>query len=537
MLRAFASIVIIVALSCSGFAQSAEKPPAFELADVHVAAPSALSANNGPINATPRGGRYEMRGATMVDLIRNAYNLTDEKIFGGPNWLNADRFDVIAKTPAGVTPDSARLMLRTLLAERFDLKTHDDMKPVSVYVLSLGKTKHKLKESTGAPSGCQGQQQQPEPGVIPYAQVSCHNLTSAQIAENLRQMAGGYFDKPVVDQTKLEGTWDFDLKWTGRGQLAAAGADGISAFDAVEKQLGLKVELQPIAMPVLVVDSVNRKPTDNQPNVSTLLPAEKPQFETAEIKPSAPGTQGIGIRYNQGGRIDAMGTLRDLIAIANEVLPNLASDYIVAPDSAKTHYTIVAKAPSTGIGAPGRDGGRETAPQLTVALAMLRNMLEERFKLKTHREDRPTTVYALVAPKTETKLKKADPSERAGCRQDPGAIPPNNTAPMNAFTCVNTTMDDLIKNLPQWAGAYIDHPVVNASGLEGGWNFTLMWTPRQALESRPANAQPGGAAAASDPGGISVWEAVEKQLGLKLEKGTRPLSVIVVDHAEDKPID
>src|SRR5215471_18008244 len=120
---------------------------------------------------------------------------------------------------------------------------------------------------------------------------------------------------------------------------------------------------------------------------------------------------------------------------------------------------------------------------------------------------------------------------------DPGAIPANNTAPMNAITCVNTTMDDLIKNLPQWAGAYIDHPVVNTTGLEGGWNFTLMWTPRQALENRPANAQPGGAATASDPGGISVWEAIEKQLGLKLEKGTRPLSVIVVDHAEEKPID
>src|SRR6185369_7005081 len=137
-------------------------------------------------------------------------------------WLNADRFDVVAKTPAGVTSDSARLMLRTLLAERFDLKTHEDMKPVPVYVLSLGKTKHKLKESNGAQSGCQAQQQPPEPGVIPYVQASCHNLTSAQIAENLRQMANGYFDKPVVDQAKLEGTWDFDLKWTARGQLAAA---------------------------------------------------------------------------------------------------------------------------------------------------------------------------------------------------------------------------------------------------------------------------------------------------------------------------
>jgi len=165
---------------------------------------------------------------------------------------------------------------------------------------------------------------------------------------------------------------------------------------------------------------------------------------------------------------------------------------------------------------------------------MLGSMLEDRFRLKTHNEDRQTTVYALSV-KGEAKLKKAADNDRAGCKPDPGAIPPSvGTTPMNAITCTNTTMDELIKNLPQWAGAYIDHPVINTTGLQGGWNFTLMWTPRQALENRPANAQPG---VASDPGGISVFEAVEKQLGLKLDKGTHPLSVIVVDHAEEKPVD
>src|SRR5262249_26550158 len=160
-----------------------------------------------------------------------------------------------------------------------------------------------------------------------------------------------YIDKPVIDETKLDGAWDFDIKWTGRGQLAAAGADGISIFDAVDKQLGLKLELVQRPMPVTVIDSVNRKPTHNPPGVAEALPPEKPEFETSEIKPSAPGTQGINIRYNQGGRIDAMGTLRDLIAISMEIVPNLAADYIVGPKFIETsHFTIVAKAPSTGIG-------------------------------------------------------------------------------------------------------------------------------------------------------------------------------------------
>jgi uncharacterized protein (TIGR03435 family) len=201
-----------------------------------------------------------------------------------------------------------------------------------------------------------------------------------------------------------------------------------------------------------------------------------------------------------------------------------------------SHFTIVAKAPNSGIGAPGRDGGRETAPPIGVALMMLRSMLEERFKLVTHKEDRPTTVYALTAPKGEAKLKKPGSSDRAGCKPDPGAIPTSASGtPMLAVTCLNTTMEDLVKNLRQFAGPALDHPVIDATGLQGGWNFTLIFTPPG--PALPANAPAGGAAAASDPGGITIFEAFDKQLGLKLEKGTHSLSVIVVDHAEEKPID
>jgi uncharacterized protein (TIGR03435 family) len=535
-MRILTPVVLFVLLSCTAFGQ------AFDVADVHISPPSAIPGMSGPIL---RDGRYELRNATMVDLIRTAYSVDAERVVGGPNWLESDRFNVIAKT-ATATPETARLMLRTLLAERFGLVVHDDTKPLPVFVLSAGKDRHKMKESDGSGQrGCQGQPQQgpPAPGVIPYAMVSCRNLTAADIAQNLRQMAGGYLDKPVIDSTKLAGNWDFDLKWTGRAQLAAAGADGISIFDAVEKQLGLKLEPQQLAMPVIVVDKVNQKPTDNLPGVTQNLPAEKPEFEAAEIKPSEPGSQGIGIRYTPGGRIDAMGSLRNLIGIALEIPPNLAADLLAGgPKFIDTErYNILAKAPSTGIGAPGRDAGRETAPPLPVALMMLRSLLEDRFKLTTHKEDRPATVYAVVMPRNESKLKKADASTRAGCRPDPGAVPTTGgAAPMVAWTCQNTTVADLAKNVQQWAGAYIDHPVVDKTGLQGGWDFTLSWTPRAALEApvtRPAEG-PGGAAAAVDPGGgLSVFEAVEKQLGLKLEKQTHTIPVTVIDNVLQKPIE
>jgi len=114
---------------------------------------------------------------------------------------------------------SAGLELTRERLERFGLTVHNDSRPLPVFVLTAGSGKHKLKVSDGAQSGCQGiPQGAPQPGVIPYQQVACKNLTTEQIATNLRQMAGGYLDKPVIDEVKLSGAWDFDLKWTARAQ-------------------------------------------------------------------------------------------------------------------------------------------------------------------------------------------------------------------------------------------------------------------------------------------------------------------------------
>src|ERR1700682_5457486 len=99
---------------------------------------------------------------------------------------------------------------------------------------------------------------------------------------------GGYFDHDVIDSTKLEGPWDFELEWTPRGALAAKGAEGISVFDAVEKQLGLKVELQNTPMPATVIESVNQNPTANPDAITTTLAVAEPRFEAASIKPADP---------------------------------------------------------------------------------------------------------------------------------------------------------------------------------------------------------------------------------------------------------
>jgi uncharacterized protein (TIGR03435 family) len=356
-------------------------------------------------------------------------------------------------------------------------------------------------------------------------------------------MAGGYLDHDLIDQTKLDGEWDFDLEWTGRGALAAKGADGISVFDAVEKQLGLKLDRQDVPLPSLEIVSVNRKPTANASSLATGLNLAEARFEAATIKPSDPNgrlANGTYLLYQGGSQMTAGGTLRNLIALALQVPGNVANDVVTGlPKSADgQHWDITAKVPMTGDGAPNIVNGRALPPPLSVGLEMLRGLLVDEFELKTHMEDREVTVYALTVGKGKPKLTKASESERAGCRPDPNAPKPvKNMGPM--IGCKNTSMAELADFMQQAAGGYIDHPIVDGTSLEGGWDFLIGWSPKERAQAPPqtpnSNQAPGAAPEASDPNNITAFEAIEQELGLKLVKQKRTIPVIVVDHVNEKP--
>ena len=204
---------------------------------------------------------------------------------------------------------------------------------------------------------------------MPNRKWDCHNLTGAAIAENLRTMVTDYVDHDAVDATKLEGSFDFELEWTPRAALAAKGADGISLFDALEKQLGLKLELRNIPMPALAVERVNRKPTPNPDGIAAKLNLTSARFEAASVKPANPdGKPFEGFLY-VGSQIHAGGTLRTLIARVLQVMPNVASDVVIGlPRSADSQYwDIIGKMPSSGEGAFNTMRGRMTPPPLSVA--------------------------------------------------------------------------------------------------------------------------------------------------------------------------
>jgi len=323
------------------------------------------------------------------------------------------------------------------------------------------------------------------------------------------------------------------------------GTDAVTLSDAIDKQLGLKLEEQKLPTPVIVVDQVNQKPTGNPPDLEAKLPALPPaEFEVADVKPRAPvalPSAAGQIGFLPGGRVNLPGfPLRLAITLAWGL--NAAEPIPGAPKWIDTAaFDIIAKAPAelsptTGASALFEDLG-----------PMLQGLLKDRFKMKTHFEDQMVNAYTLVAQKP--KLKKADPTTRTGCKVGtaPGAPAASTpfggiTLPARLVTCQNITMAQFADQLQTIALTYVRYPVLDGTGLEGAWDFSFTFSPATAnlisgLRGAPPVGLPGGPdLAASDPvGGTSIFDAVEKQLGLKLESQKRSYPVFVIDHIEEKP--
>lgn len=556
-MRTPAPLLCASLLSVVGFGQTSEPAPAFETAMIRASAPGAFPFMRGP---AVRGGHYEVRNASMVDLVRTAYNVDADKVLGGPTWLEMDRFDVFAKTPGKPPADTQRLMLRALLADRFKLVVHNETQSMPAYSMSAGKHPTLKKSDPSGKSGCkfdvQGMSLQSTgaaapaavPASAPMFQYTCRNVTMTAFAEELRRMpmSQQYLrDVPILDKTGLEGAWDFELKYSLRGPFGAS-TDLVTLPDAVEKQLGLKLEVVKVPMPVVVVDSVNQKPTPDPPGAEEALKlsAVPTEFEVADIKPSDPDSKGMRFNIQAGGRINISGTtLKLLIQQAWSVTEEMIVGAPKWMDSDR--FDIIAKA-STGAQA-----GDTSAPPIDIDTVwmMLRGLLKERFKLEVHNEERPISAYTLLA--VNPKLKKADPTSRTRFAEGPAADAkdPRNTNPAlsRLVTVQNMTMTQFAAQLQRIAPGYIRLPVQDATGLEGSYTFTLSFSPAGAvrgvggggrggaagMDGGPA---PAGAPDASDPSGaIPLPQAIEKQLGLKLELRKRPVNVLVIDRIERTP--
>jgi uncharacterized protein (TIGR03435 family) len=257
--------------------------PAFEVASIKKNVSVSDSAS---VRAQP-GGRLSVTNNSLRNIIRNAWGVQNFQIVGGPDWMNTDRWDIVAKAEGDPTPPQMLLMLRTLLAERFKLIVHNETRETPIYALVLlrsdGRPGPQLRPSSvdcaavaAAVRARGGAPPPPAPGGRPACgtrttrgSMMTTATTMADLARNLSPFAG----RSVVDKTGLAGNFDLDLTWTPdpQGAPPAGGSpdvtrpaadDSASLFTAVQEQLGLKLDSQRGPIEFLVIDSAER-PTED----------------------------------------------------------------------------------------------------------------------------------------------------------------------------------------------------------------------------------------------------------------------------------
>jgi uncharacterized protein (TIGR03435 family) len=255
----------------------------------------------------------------------------------------------------------------------------------------------------------------------------------------------------------------------------------------------------------------------------------------AVIKPSAPDKTQLQGRIS-GGQVNVQGaTLKFLLFFAWDLNPNDDQQIVGAPKWIDSdHFDIVAKTVMDA------SANMPEMDQRDLEI-LVQNLLIDRFKLKAHMEDRPISAYTLMSDKP--KLARADPSNRTRCKEGPGADgkDPRTTNPIlnRLMTCQNMSMTQFASMLPDLAGGYIYVPVKDATNLEGRYDFTLSFSGVGQLPSGPAaGPSAGGLATAADPSAaVSLMDAVNKQMGLKLVKEVRPVPVLVIDSIREQPTD
>ena len=288
-----AAAVLAAALPSAQGPQAPAGAPAFEVASI-----KPNNSGDGRTMMQNQPGRYVATNVTLRLLIRNAYQLQDFQITGGPSWLASDHFDINAKVPdeframappaPGSGPGPLQLMIRALLVERFKLVVHNETKDSPIYALILARADGKLgpglKKSNVdcaavfAAGRARGGAMPPPPQ--PGERMQCgmrigpgNVMGGGALMPQFANTLGMFAGRIVVDRTGLEGAYDVDLTWTpdqmpqrppgapdGPVQFNGVAIDpnGPSLFTAVQEQLGLKLDSQRGPVEMVVIDSVEK---------------------------------------------------------------------------------------------------------------------------------------------------------------------------------------------------------------------------------------------------------------------------------------
>ena len=235
--------------------------PSFEVATIKPSKP-----NQQGKGFTIRGNHFVTINTSLADIISFPYGVSPKQVVGLPDWAPTERFDIDGKPDQVGLPSvkQSQEMLTKLLADRFQLKMHNDKRELPAYVLTVAKGGPKLEKSDAGPDAI--------PGLF-LSGIGDLHVHDATMREFTDLMQSTVFEKPVGDQTGLPGRYIFNLKWQadesqfgGMGVKVAPQTDAADSppplFTAIQEQVGLKLDAEKTAVPVLVIDHVE-KPSEN----------------------------------------------------------------------------------------------------------------------------------------------------------------------------------------------------------------------------------------------------------------------------------
>jgi uncharacterized protein (TIGR03435 family) len=255
-------------------AQAAASRPTFEVASI-----KRSTADNDRAGVRGQAGRVTITNNPLRNIIRNAWGLQGFQIVGGPDWMNTDRWDIVAKAEGNPQGPQMMAMLQNLLADRFKLVTHRETREMPIYALVFAKPDHgfgpKLRASS---TDCQKEMTAaiargggpPRDGRVLCGMrlLNGHIEMNAESMRNFVRNLSPIAGRSIVDRTELTGGFDAELTWTPDASLgnppdaAPASNDGPSLFTAIQEQLGLKLDAQRGPVEVLIIDSAER-PTED----------------------------------------------------------------------------------------------------------------------------------------------------------------------------------------------------------------------------------------------------------------------------------
>jgi uncharacterized protein (TIGR03435 family) len=249
-LRAASTALILAAA-----AMAVEAPPAFEVASVRLAQTErtgeGMHAPLPQIKTEP--GALTMRGVSFRTSVRWAYNVVDFQV-NGPDWIDQQRYDIVAKAASPVAEDRLRLMLQTLLAERFKLAVHRQTKEAQAWVLSVGKNGPKCKESAAdGEYDFQADRKKME--------ISARRMTVAQFIDFLAPVLRA----PVVDETGLKGRYDATIRVDQyMPDKPTAITDMVSILvTGIQQELGLDLKSRKMPLDFVMIDRAEKTPVEN----------------------------------------------------------------------------------------------------------------------------------------------------------------------------------------------------------------------------------------------------------------------------------